>query len=399
MNEKDTKDTDEINLLDLIVVILKRKKLILGITLAAASITALISLVIPPVYRAETRILPSKLGGSSAIGLLSQISGMSDLSFGALGIKTTEDLYIGMLKSRTIADRIIDRFDLMKLYDTESREDARNILGSALKVSTDKKSGIITIGIEDKDPKRAAEMANAFVEELKNLTKGLAITEASQRRLFFEEQLKEVREALAKAEEDFRSFQERTGALEVKEQAKAVIESIANLRAQIAAKEVQLKVMRTYLTPNNPELKKAEEELKALRAELSKLEASGANSPDPLIPTGKVPKVSTEYARKLRELKYYETLYELLSKQYEIARLDESKDAVLIQVIDKAIPPEKRVKPKRKLMVAVATLTGFFTSVLLAFFIEYIQNASRSPENRERIEAIKSYMTFRQRKV
>jgi uncharacterized protein involved in exopolysaccharide biosynthesis len=283
----------------------------------------------------------------------------------------------------------------MELYKADYREDARKqLLEDVLKAEPDKDTDIITIDVEDKDPKRAADMANAFVEELKNLTKGLAVTEASQRRLFFEEQLKDTKMALVKAEEEMQGFQEKTGALQVDAQTKAIIEGIAMLRAQIAAKEVQLKVMRTYATAQNPDFQRAEDELNGLKAELGKLEAKGGSGHDPLIPTGRMPEVGTEYVRKLRDLKFYEDLYELLTKQYEAAKLDEAKEAALIQVIDKAIPPEKIAKPKRILIILIATFGGFFLSIFAAFFAEYKEKASREPENKARFETLKRYAIF-----
>jgi tyrosine-protein kinase Etk/Wzc len=390
------RDNDEINLLDLLIVLLKRKRLILGITFISALITAIVSLIMPPVFRAETSLLPPQPSSSMALQALSQLAGgAAGIGAEVLGIKTPADLYAGLLKSNTVLDRIIDRFKLMELYDKEYRIDAREALLDNIEVNVDKKSNIITLSVEDKDPVRAAQMANAFVEELKALTKGLAITEASQRRLFFEEQLKDTKLALIKAEEDLKKFQEKTGAIKVEEQAKAVIEGIATLRAQIAAKEVEIKVMKTYSTPYNPDLQRAEEALRAMKAELQKLEAKEGKNPDPLMPTGRMPEVGMEYLRKLRELKFNETLYELLLKGYETARLDEARDAVVIQVVDKAIPPDKRAKPKRTLMVLVATFTGFFLSIFIAFFIEYKERASQDPEQKERIEAIRKEINFK----
>lgn len=400
MEERQIQQEDEINLFDYLIVLLKRKRLIMGITFGAAIITAIISLIMPPIYRAETKILPPQQGSSMATQFLSQLGSAAGLVGGAVGgavgIKTPNDLYIGLLKSRLVLDGVIDRFKLMELYKTKSRENARRGLADTLKARDDKKSGIITIGVEDKDPKRAADMANAFVEELKNMNKGLAVTEAGQRRLFFEEQLKDTKEALIKAEDSMEGFQERTGAIKIDEQAKAVIEGIANLRAQIAAKEVGLKVMRTYATPQNPDIQRAEEELRGMREQLGRLETrSGGHNPDPLMPTGRIPALGTEYIRKLREFKYQEALYEILLKQYEAARLDEARDAAIIQVIEKAIPPEKRVKPKRKQMVMIATFSGLFFSVFAAFFMEYIEKLKSNPEDKVRLEAIKKNANFR----
>ncbi|MFN3740423.1 MAG: GumC family protein [Thermodesulfovibrionales bacterium] len=392
--EKDL-NTDEINLLDLFVVLLKHKRLIITITTGIALITAIISLILPPIYRAETRILPPQTSSTSALGMLSALGGEAGLAGSLLGIKTPSDLYAGLLKSNSVVDRIIERFKLKEIYDKEYLIDTRKELLDNIDITVDTKSSIITLSVDDKDPVRAAEIANAFVEELKNLTRGLAITEASQRRLFFEEELKNTKLNLARTEEEFRRLQERTGAIKVEEQAKAIIEGIAELRAQIAAKEVELRVMRTYSTPNNPDLQKAEEALRAMKAELQKLEERGGKNPDPLIPTGRLPEVGIEYIRKLRDLKFNETLYELLTKAYETARLDEARDAVVIQVIDKAIPPDKRARPKRTLMVIIATFTGFFISVFLAFIANYKDRMLEDPENRKRLETIKGYISFR----
>lgn len=395
MVEKEVSE-DEINILNIFIVLLKHKRFIIVFTAAITILTAIISLILTPVYRAETRILPPVKNESGlAMQMLSQIgalSGIGEIS----GLKTSSDLYAGLLKSRTILDRIIDRFDLMKLYDVEFRDSARKRLEKSVNIKTDKKSGIVKISVEDKDRERSANMANAFVEELKNLTRGLAITEASQKMLFLEEKLKDAKEALVKSEEAMKGFQEKTGAIKIDDQAKAVIEGIAQLRAQIAAKEVELKVMKTYATPQNPDLQKTEEELKGLKEQLSRLEAKGVSGKsDPLIPTAKIPAVGAEYIRKLREFKYNEALYEILLKQYEVARIDAARDPIIIQVIDKAIPPEKRIKPKRGTMVVFGMITALFLSIFIAFLMEYKENLVRDPKNKEMLDSIKRYARFK----
>ncbi len=389
-------DDDEINLLDLLIVLVKRKRFIIRFTLIVAVIVALVSLIMTPIYRAETKILPPQQGGSGlAAQLLNQMGGAGGLLGGAISAKTSSGFYIGLLKSNSVLDRIINRFDLINFYKSKSIEKTRNILLGALNAEEDKKSGLLLIRFEDRDPKKAAQIANAFVEELKNVNKGLAVSEASQRRLFFEEQLQDAKASLTKAEEDMKVFQEKTGVLHAEEQAKTVIESIAQLRAQIAAKEVELRVLKTYTTQNNPDLYRAEEGLKAMRAELAKLETKGGNGHNPLMPTARMASVGAEYLRKLRELKFNETLYELLLKQYELAKLDESRDATVIQVVDKAEPPEKRYKPKRRLMVTVATVSALFLSIFIVFFMEFIDKSSTQPENQARIDTLKKYLNFK----
>ena len=395
-NLQKTED-DEINLLDYLIVLAKHKKIVIYTTLGLMVITAIYSLIVSPIYKGETKILPPQQSSSGmASQLLSQLGGAAGLVGGMAPIKSPNDLYIGLIKSNTVLDRMIDRFNLMSLYKAKFRAVARESLSGNLKVTDDKKSSIITIGVEDKDPRRAADMANAFVEELRRLTKGLAVSEASQRRLFFEEQLEDAKTGLVRSEDAMRGFQEKTGALGIGEQAKAVIESMAQLRAQIVAREVELRVMRTYSTENNPDVKKTEAAINGMRAELTKLEKRKGDGPDPLMPTGRMPEVGTEYIRKLRDLKFNETLYELLLKQYEAAKLDEAKEATVIQVIDKAEPPEQRIKPKRRQMVMIAGVVGLFLSIFAAFFLEYMEKSSLDPENRERLDTLKRYIDVKQ---
>lgn len=381
---------EQVDLLDLAIVLLKRKKLILGMTLGGCVLSVVVALLLPPIYKAQTSILPPQQSGSGMLGqLVGQLGGLSGLAGAAAGVKNPNELYVGMLQSRTVVDRVIDRFQLMKLYDEEYREDCRKKLLKFTEVESDRKSGIITVSVEDKDPRRAADMANAFVEELRGLTGSLAISEAGQRRLFFEEQLKEAKSDLARAEEGFRGFQERTGALQIDAQAKAVIEGIANLRAMIAAREVQLKVLQTYATPQNPDLQKIEQEVRGLRGELVKLEGAEGKGHDPMMPTGRMPSVGTEYLRKLRDLKYYETLYEQLAKQYELARIDEARDAVTIQVIDTAVPPGKKYRPKRTVIVILSTAAAFLLSMIICFLLESAERSSPDPERLRKWEALR----------
>ena len=390
MAEQVSRREEEVDLLDLLIILLKRKKLILRITLGVAVLTAIISLILPAIYKAETKILAPQQGSSGMTSqFLSQLGGAAGLLGVALPTKTPNELYIDMLKSRTVLDRIIDRFHLMKAYKKKYREDARKNLLQALNAQEQKRSGIMSVSVEDRDPQKAADMANAFVEELKALSGGLAVTEAAQRRLFFEEQLKETKVALVRAEEAIKGFQEKTGALQIDSQAKAMIEGIANLKAMIAAKEVQLKVLRFYATPQNPDLQRVEEELRGLRTEMDKLESPGEGGHSTLMPTGRMPAVGTEYFRKLRDLKFNETLYELLAKQYEMAKLDEARDAAIIQVIDLAVPPERRVRPRRTLMVLVASITALFLSTFFAIFLGILEKSAEDPVKSCKLQALK----------
>ncbi len=346
-------------------------------TLAGTAVSVAVSLLLKPVFRAETRILPPQgRDASLAAQFVGNATAVPGLLGTAVALKSPGDLYVEMLRTRTILDRIVERFELKKTYREKYLEDARRKLLKALHAEAERKSGVVIVTVEDHDPVRAAAMANAFVEELRAMTGGLASTEAAQRREFFEKQLAGARSALARAEDDFKGFQERTGALQIDAQAKAVIEGIAGLRAQIASREVHLGVLKTFATGNNPEVQKTEEEIRGMRAELARMEGKGAKIHDPLMPTERMPGVGAGYFRKLRELKYSETLFELLAKQRELARLDESRNAPVLQVLDVAVPPEKKVKPRRVLIVLSGMISSFF---LASFVLMFLEGWKRSP--------------------
>ena len=380
MESRTVPPEDEIDLTELFRALSRRRRLILGITAASAAVALVVSLLLPVYYKAETRILPPQEKGSNlAAQLMGQAGGLIALAGGAAGVKSQGELFVAMTKSRTVLDRMVDRFNLMKLYEGKYREDARKKLVESLKVQEDRKSGIISLTVEDRDPKRAAEMANAFVEELKSVAGGLAISEAGQRRMFFEEQIRQTKDSLARAEEEVKGFQQRTGAFQVDAQAKAIIEGIANLRARIAVKEVEAKVLRSFATAQNPDLQRTEEEVRALRIELEKVESGKGRGFDPLMSSERVPAIGMEYLRKLRQLKYNETLYELLVKQFELAKLDEARDAVVLQVIDRAVPPERKSGPHRAQIVLLATVTMLFLSLFIVLFLEHPWRKSGKP--------------------
>ena len=386
---------DEIDLAFLFRALSRRARLIFGITAASAVVAVVVSLLLPNYYKAETRILPpTEKGGNLAAQLLGQGgAGLIGLASGVAGVKSQGELFVEIMKSRTVLDRIVDRFDLLSLYRSDLfnlgkkryRQDARKRLLELLAVREDRKSGIIILTVEDREPKRAAEMANAFVEELKSLRGGLAISEAGQRRMFFEEQIQHTKVSLARAEEEIKGFQQRTGMFQVDAQARAIIEGIARLRAAIAVKEVEAKVLRSFATAQNPDLQRVEEEIRALRAELEKVETLKGHGFDPLMPSARVPEMATEYLRKLRQLKYNETLYELLSKQYELAKLEEARDAVVIQVIDRAVPPERKSRPLRALIVLLATVTMLFLSVFIVLLLEHPWKKSEKPPGEDNL--------------
>src|SRR6266853_386225 len=387
---------DEISLLDLLIVLAKHKRIVLGVPFVVAIAAAIISLLLPNIYTGTARILPPQQSASAASALLNQLGGalggLAGAAGGTLGIRNPNDLYVGMLKSRTVADNLIVRFDLSKVYQQELRSNTRNDLLGNTSIAAGR-DGIITIEVDDKDPKRAAELANAYVDELMKLTKVLAVTEASQRRLFFERQLLQVKDNLTAAEIAARQGLQKGGLAQVDAQGRSMIEVTARLRAQISAKEVQIGSMRTFAAEGNPELQRTQQELEALRRELARIEGSS-----PLAAAGRrddTRNSGLDNLGRLRDLKYYEFLYELLAKQYELAKIDEAKDATVIQVLDRAIEPDRKSKPMRALIVLLSTFAAGLVVILWAFVREAGEKAKSDPEQARRLGELKARLRFR----
>src|SRR5271157_4456596 len=306
----------EADAIELLLVLAQHKKRILQITIATSLVALLVALLLPNMYTATATILPPQQKQSILNSMLGQIGALAKLGGADLGLKNPADLFVAMLQSRTIEDNLINRFDLRKVYGVKRYQDARKKLEDRTKlIASDE--GLISIAVSDRDPKRAAELANAYVDELHSLNQNLAITEAAQRRRCYEQQINAEREELSRAELVLKQVQEKTGLVQADAQGKAIIESVAGMRAQVAIHEVQLQAMRSYATPNNPDLKRAETELAGLRGQLAKLERNpGAlGNGNTGIPTRQLPQVESEYIRGLRDLKYHEALYEFLGKQ------------------------------------------------------------------------------------
>lgn len=381
---------NKISLLDLLIVLAKHKKLVLGLPFVVGLLAVVYSLTLTNMYTAITKIMPPQQSQTGTAAMLAQLGGLAGLAGGAAGIKNPNDLYIGMLKSRTVADNLIQRFDLNKLYEQKYQSSTRKQL-EALTTITSGKDGIITIEADDKDPKRAAELANAYVDELFKLTKVLAVTEASQRRLFFERQFEQARDNLTKAEVAARLALEKGGLVQVEGQGRAIVETTARLRGQITVKEVQIGAMRTFATERNPDLQLAQKELESLKHELARIEGPSAGKSENA-PGNSGSGIDT--LALLRNVKYYETIYELLAKQFELAKIDEAKDSAVVQVMDKAIEPDRKSKPKRAVIVLLSALAALFIGILWAFVREGIAKSKADPHQANRLLDLKRYLAW-----
>ena len=298
-----------------------------------------------------------------------------------------------MLRSRTVADNLIQRFELAKNAETGNLSQVREQLAGTTRVSIGK-DGIITIEVDDKDPKRAAEMANAYVDELLKLTNVLAVTEAAQRRLFFERQLALAKDNLIRAESTTRAALESGGIVQVEGQGRSIIDAISRIRGQITVKEVQISSMRNFAGDRYPELLLAQGELDALKRELSRAEGPGSAA-KPVSAQSETRGATAGTLGLLRNVKYSETVYELLAKQYEVAKIDEAKDSSVVQVMDSAIPPDRKSKPKRAVFVITSALGALVLAVLIAFLHFSITRARQNPDQLRRMEILRGYFSFK----
>ncbi len=388
----------EISFLDIVVLLTQNKRFIMRFVLGAIVLAIAVALILPVSYEAQVVLLPpSGQGSSLASALLGQIGNLGSLGSlsavaGGFGMKTPTDMYVSLLKSRTVEDATIQRFSLISEYKTKRLSDARKVFERKANVVAGQKDGLIRITVEDHDAKRAAELANGYVEEFKKLSASLAITEAARRRLFFEQQLQPAKEQLATAEEEMRKTQQETGVLQIDSQARALIESTAVLRAQVVAKEVQIQSMRSFATEDNPEIVMAKQQLAALQSQLEQIAGSRQDTgSDIVLSKGRVTGAGLEYLRKYRDLKYYETVYELLTKELEIAKLDEAREGEVVQIVDTAVTPDKKASPHRTLIVIGATILAFFVAVFYIIVRRGLERTFSIPENRERLEAIRAY--------
>jgi tyrosine-protein kinase Etk/Wzc len=368
-------DDDEISLLDLLQVVADNLRLLVLGPLVAGLLALAYSFTITPTFTATTKFMPPQQQQSSAASLLAGLGALGGLA-SAASIKNPADQYVAFLKSRSVQDAIVDRFKLLDRYDRTFREDARNALGGSVQIASGK-DGLITIDASDQDPAFAAQLANAHIEELGKLLNRLAVTEAQQRRLFFEKQLANAKDNLVKAEQALKTSGVNSSAL--KASPSAAVESMAKLKAGITVQEIKLASMRGYLTESAPDFKQAQTELAAMRAQMVR-----AENEEPTVSSG-----DSDYIARFRDFKYHETLFELFAKQYEMARVDESREGAVIQVLDVAQPAERKSKPKKAQMAMLTTLAASFALLLFVFVRQSLRRAGQTPESAEKLSHLR----------
>lgn len=424
-------DDDEINLMDMLLIIAKYNRFIIIFTAISAVLAVVYALLQPIIYTSKAVILPPQSNASSASVLLGNLGGLAGLvsGGGAMGMNDNS-VFLGMLKSRTLADQVIARLKLQALYKTKTMTRTREALAGATKI-TASKDGFISIEVSNGDPKIAATIANTYVDELDILNSTVAITDAARRRLFFEKQLKLTSATLADAEASMKQTQQKTGwyqfgGLDASVGGSAggaggaggetggetggeargttsvgsggsIVGDVESVRSEISSKQVELAAKRAYMTEQNPQYIRSLEMIAALKVHLAKLVGSHTeNKVDVKVPLSKLPEVGFAFIHQLRDLKYQQMLFELYSKQFEIAKMDEAKNSALIQVVDKALVPEERSGPKRSVIVITATLIAFFISILLAFFRETAERAKQNPESAQRMNLLRRYLRLGQ---
>jgi tyrosine-protein kinase Etk/Wzc len=368
-------DDDEISFLNLLQVVADNLRLLVLGPLAAGLLALGYSFTIAPTFTATTKFMPPQQQ-SGAAAMLAGFGALGGLAGAVSGIKNPADQYVAFLKSRSVQDALVDRFKLMERYETKFREDARKTLGGNVQISSGK-DGLITIDASDRDATFVAQLANAHIEELGKLLNRLAVTEAQQRRLFFEKQLTAAKDNLVKAERALKAGGISSSVL--KTSPTAAVEGLARLKAGITAQEIKLGAMRGYLSESAPDFKQAQTELAAMRAQMASAEKDDSAAGT----------AESDYITNYRNFKYNETLFELFAKQYEIARVDESREGAVIQVLDIAVTPERKSKPKKAEITLLTTVASGLALLLFIFIRQGLQGAAASTESSQKLTRLR----------
>lgn len=357
---------DEASMLDLLQVVADNLRLLVFGPLLIGLLALGVSFIITPTFTAKVQFIPPKQQQSGAAAALADLGVLGGAAGAVTGVKNPADQYAALVKSNSIGYALAEQFKLGDRYDKKFRDDILKVLADNTRVQVGAKDGLISIEFDDKDAQTAADVANAYVTELRKLLNRVALTESQQRRVFFERMVSETKVNLVKAEIALKTSGVDSSALKLS--ATASLEGVAKLRAQISLQEVKLATMLGYFANTAPEVKLALNELAALKSELrnaDKVESATGGQSD--------------YVARFREFKFQEALMELYLKQFEVARVDESREGAVIQVVDPAEKPDHKSKPKKSLVAVIATVAGGIALFLFVFLRHSLQSASKDP--------------------
>jgi len=390
----------DINFLDLLIALGQEKLTLIVVTLLAALMGMVVSLTTAATYVSRASIMPSQQSGGSGGGLaslggLAGLAGLGGLSNIAAGIKSSDEMYIALMRSQSVQAALIDQLKLKERYGAKNTEEARQALTVNVTILADKKSGLLLIDAQDKDPEFAAQLANAQVKELNVILSRLAVTEAQQRRAYYEQQIVKSQAKIPQLEQEFKDAQKSSG-LEVA----SLLSEAATLPGQIAAKELQLQVLSRFATVQNPELKRLAAEISALRAQMAKYELSKTKNQisESSKPSQESQNIRTNFIQKATQsyntLKIQEALLDGYVRQLELAKVDEAKEGPAVQVVDEAKAPEMRSKPERRKMVVAYTVTGLIIAFALAVLRAFMRNVKSTPKGQQRLSQLKRAWGF-----
>lgn len=377
---------EEMTLLDYALVFWRYGWLIGGICFVTIVAAFILTVRSPKIYESSATLLAPKEGAGSGVlsglavasGLIQQVPGLSVPS-----LTPNRDMLVSILKSRTLATAVVQKFGLQAYYESKYLEDAIRDLRAATQVSSSSLSATISVSVADTDPRLAAEIANFYVEELDRIFSQFGTGEAGRQRVFIAEQLARGKKNLAGGEEALRGFQEKNRAIVLETQTGRAIEAAARLKGEIMAAEVQLQVMKTFATEANPEIVNLRRRIEEMNRQLAQMQygdgvlradGRGARGPrDFSVPFTKVPEVGLELARLTREVKIQETVVTLLTQQLEQTRIMEAKDLPIVQILDRAVQAERHARPSLRSNLMLAGIVSLFVSVMLAFAINHFR--------------------------
>jgi len=386
-----------------LAILWQHRRSLLKASVAGAAVASLIALLIPNLYVSTARLMPPDSSGGQGMAMLSMLASragaLGSLGGEFFGLKTSGDLFMGVLVSRTVEDEIIKKFELRKVYGVRRAEDARKELARRTDVSVSRKSGIITIAVTDEDPNRAMALAAAYVAQLDQVVTSLNTSSAHRERVFLEERLQQVKSDLTAAEKEFSQFASKNTAIDIKEQGKAMVEAAAQLEGQLVAAQTELQGLRQIYSDQNYRTRAMQARVTELKAQLRKLGGAdgagpGEGSPSELYPSiRKLPLLGVTYADLYRRTKVQEIVFETLTQQYEMAKVQEAKEVPSVKVLDPPDLPDKKVFPPRSLIVGFATCAAFAACVMWIFAKSRWD--ALEPEDPGRLLALNVYASVR----